>query len=213
MFRLEDISPVEAEPGYLSQLLKAMADSDPRRARLPPEKMGELEILLPPIEEQRCILTALVAIEKKTALLDTQNRLLHEMARALFDAYFIYGAGKFRPLGDFVNAAARDAKDSAAEEGTGFYNLVLHVRDAVHPLFISLLLTNPEFLAFAKIRHGLGKHRLNEEQLMAFEISGPTARQIREFNRFAQYAEKKLAANQRETALLEKLREKFFAGV
>jgi hypothetical protein len=190
----------EAEPRYLCQLLNAIAANAPHRSRPRVEKLRELEILLPPIAEQRHILTALAGIEQKTALLDNQNRILNEMAQTLFEKYFIYGAGKPRPLGDFIEARShgQTSEHAPTDTAVGFYNLVLQTRDALQPLFISALIQNSEFLAFARADAA--------EHLMAFELSDPTVQQIREFNNFARYAEKKLAANDAELRVLEKLR-------
>jgi hypothetical protein len=219
----------DAEPRFLSLALNAI----PRKAlprSLRPEALENLELFLPPPEDQRQILLSLGLIEKKTALLDSQNRVLGGMLQSLFDRYFIYGGGKPQPLGDFV-----EYQDQAPEPvsppgaapapspagGVTFHKLRLYPREGLHPLFAGALVGNPEFLAYAEncFEYRGGKRQLNGKLLMAFELSGPAEKRGRapfpagrypEFNHFAGSAEKKLAANHAEAELLRKLEQCLF---
>jgi hypothetical protein len=186
----------EVEPRFLCRCLNAL----PRAAlfRPPwPESIKDIEIALLPPDDQRQILTALSGIEKKTALLREQNRVLNGMAQSLFDQYFIFGDRTPRPLGDFVmfRSAAQDrtpgqdraaplatvsplrASESFPPEGTVFHNLFLYPREDLSPMFTRLLVKSPEFLIHAEncLEHRGGRRQLNAERLMTFEINGPLA--------------------------------------
>jgi hypothetical protein len=217
----------EAEAAFLCRVLNAL-DPAPRAANL--KELEALELILPAVEVQRLILKALADIEAKIDLLHDQNRVLHGMIHALFDLIFIFGSGTPRPLGDFAGyRPAPPAPKTAgpiAEEAVEPLNevplgdLLLYPREDMHPLFITALIKNPEFLMYAEQcgEGGLGKRRLNGERLTAFELSGPKddgGRRNRagkrtdargEFNRFAQAVEKKLAHNQGELRVLQELR-------
>jgi hypothetical protein len=138
------------------------------------------------------------------------------MIHSLFDLLFIFGSGTPRPLGDFAGygPASPSSETMETPAGTPFGNLCLYPRGDLHPLFISALVKNPEFLSYAETcgEGGMGKRRFNGERLMAFELSGQRegGRRNRrdicgEFNRFARAAEKKLAHNQEELRLLQEL--------
>jgi hypothetical protein len=211
------------EPAFLCEVLNApppMGRSGARNTRWEDLKNLEtLEISLPNLEVQRLILKALSAMEDKVALLRDQNRVLQGMIHSLFDRLFILGPGT-RPLGDF--AGCRPADSPAPEENRGgdvFYDLFLYPRENLHPLFITALIKNPEFLNYAEscLEGSIGKRRLNGERLMAFELSGPTENRrpsgaCREFNGLAASAEKKLAANHGELRVLQKLRQNLIQG-
>jgi hypothetical protein len=204
-------------------------DPAPRTPGL--KELEALELSLPAVEVQRLILKALVNIEAKAALLQDQNRVLHGMIHSLFDQFFIFGGGTPRPLGDFAAyrplppaAAIPEAPGAGAgetaetPEGTPFRGLCLYPQGDLHPLFITALVKNPEFLNYAETcgEGGTGKRRVKGERLMAFELSCPMesgGRRNRrgdgpwaEFNRFARSAEKKLARNQEELRVLQELR-------
>jgi hypothetical protein len=216
----------DAEPRFLSLILNGL----PRKAlprSLHPGTLENLEFFLPPPEDQRQILLSLGLIEKKAALLDGQNRVLHGLLQSLFDRYFIYGGGNPRPLGDFIEYQDQGQGQEPASPpgavpalsptgGAAFHKLRLCPREGLHPLFTGALVQNPEFLAYAEncFEYQGGKRRLNGKLLMAFELSGPAekwgkalspAGQYQEFNQFADGAEKKLAANRAEAELLQKL--------
>jgi hypothetical protein len=91
----------ETEPRFLCRLLNAIPRTALPRS-LGQENLAALEILLPPPEDQRQILTAVLNIERKMTLLHDQNRVLRGMIQAMFDRYFIFGGGSPRPLGDFA---------------------------------------------------------------------------------------------------------------
>jgi hypothetical protein len=210
----------EAEPAFLREVLNAGPWPDSRSGARPGDlkKPEALEFSLPSPDVQRLILKALSAIDDKTALLCDQNRVLHGMIHSLFDRVFIFGSGS-RPLGDF--AGCRPADSPAPEKNRGesvFYNLLLYPREDLHPLFITALIQNPEFLSYAEgcAEGAMGKRRLDGERLMAFELSVPPENRPsgpwREFNSFAGAAEKKLAANQEELLALQKLRRSLVWG-
>jgi hypothetical protein len=211
----------EADPAFLCQVLNAAPPVPPSSARpaarsIGIKKLEALEFSLPGLETQRQILRALSAIEDKTVLLQDQNRILHGMIHALFDRVFIFGPGR-RPLGDLAAYRPADSPPFPPGENRGavFYNLILYPRGDLHPFFITALLGNPEFLSHAEgcAEGGIGKRRLDGERLMAFELGPPEDRRrnlsgaLREFNGFAETAEKKLAANHGELRVLQKLRQ------
>jgi hypothetical protein len=208
----------EVEPRFLCRCLNTLP-----RAVLPrspqPEDIEGIEIFLPPPEDQRQILAALSDIESKTALLQNQNRLLDGMAQSLFDSCFIFGSGSLRPLGDFISSRTTVPDPGLPQDaGTAFHNLLLYPREDLHPLFIRLLIKNPEFLAHAKncLEHRGGRQQLNAELLMTFALTGPagtgtfSAGAYPEFNAFAFSAEKKLAVNNAELKLLADLGQSLF---
>ncbi|MDR0642610.1 MAG: hypothetical protein LBG07_09145 [Treponema sp.] len=215
---------LSCEPGLDPAFLCALLNTLPcPRPPLPPlidlKKLETLEFSIPGLEVQRRILRALSSMEAKAALLRDQNRVLSGMVHSLFDRFFIIGPESPRPLGDF--AGYRPADDSPAgsagekPRGAVFYNLFLYPREDLHPFFIEALIKNPEFLSYAKGCGEAGKRRINGERLMAFELSGFGAAAgrrnapgvCREFNYFAEAAEKKLAANHAELGVLRKLRQ------
>jgi hypothetical protein len=183
------------------------------------KKLESLEFSLPSLEVQRLILRALSVMEDKIALLRDQNRVLQGMIYSLFDRLFILGPGT-RPLGDL--AGCRPADSPVPEENRGgsvFHDLFLYPREGLHPLFITALIKNPEFLSYAEscVAGGIGKRRLDGERLMAFELSDPTKNRrpsgaYREFNGLAETAEKKLTANHGELRILQKLRQSLIQG-
>lgn len=54
-----------------------------------PEDLENLEILLPPLEEQKRIAEVLGAFDDKIELLQRQNKVLEEMAKAIFKSWFV----------------------------------------------------------------------------------------------------------------------------
>ncbi|MDR1445011.1 MAG: restriction endonuclease subunit S [Treponema sp.] len=206
----------EVEPRFLARRLDAL----PRAFRsLRPGDIENIEISLPPPEDQRQILAAVLDIERKIVLLKGQNRLLDGMAQSLFDRCFMFGGGKFRPLGDFVISRTAAPPDPGLYTGTAFHNLLLYPREDLSPLFTRTLIKNPDFLAHAKncLEYRGGRRQLNAELLMTFELSGPVrggasfpAGAYPEFNAFALGAEKKLAANNTELKLLADLGQSLF---
>jgi hypothetical protein len=203
------------EAGFLRELINAVSGSQLTNLK----KLEALGFSLPNEEVQRHILRALSCIEEKAALLRDQNRVLYGMIRSLFDRFFIFGPGSPRPLGDFaeyrpLSGAAEERSAEESQQGSVFYNLFLSPRGDLHPLFISALIKNPEFLRYTEscIESGIGRRRFDGERLMTFEMSGPPGRNqavsgaYREFNRFAETAEKKLAGNHAELLVLQKLR-------
>ncbi|MDR2747120.1 MAG: hypothetical protein LBB77_06680 [Treponema sp.] len=197
------------DPGFLCGLLNAAPG--PRSIDL--KKLDALELSIPGLEVQRRILKALSTIEAKITLLCHQNRVLYGIIYSLFDRFFILGPGSPRPLGDFAGYRPADSSPPEGSRGAAFYNLFLYPLEDLHPLFITALIKNPEFLNYAEGLGGrIGKRRLDGEQLMAFELSGPAKGMddpgaYREFNRLAGIAEKKLAGNHAELGVLQKLRQ------
>jgi hypothetical protein len=223
----------EVEPRFLCRCLNALPRAVLFRSSRP-DDIKDIEIALLPPDDQRHILTALSDIERKTALLREQNRVLNGMLQSLFDHYFIFGDGKPRPLGVCVmfRGAEPDravhpaavpplrAPEPPPPEGTVFHNLFLYPREGLPLIFTRLLVKNPEFLAHAE-NCLEGRQRLNAERLMSFEINSPPAIQGRfagstpagaypEFNAFALGAEKKIAANNAELKLLADIEQSLF---
>jgi hypothetical protein len=209
----------DVDPRFLCRCLNALPPAAlPRSPQ--PNSIGDIEIALPPLEDQRQILAALSDIERKKELLSDQNRVLNGMAQSLFDRFFIFGGEHERPLGDFVRFQPADTTSPGAPAGTGFHNLLLYPREDLSPLFVRLLITNPEFLSHAeKCWEYRGGRRLNAELLAQFELSGPAASAsfpagaYPEFNTFALHAEKKLSANNAELRLLEEIEQSLFSPV
>ncbi|MDR1024625.1 MAG: restriction endonuclease subunit S [Treponema sp.] len=209
----------EVEPRFLCRCLNTLPRSVLPRSPQPAD-IEDIEISLPPPEDQRQILAALSDIENKTVLLQNQNRLLDGMAQSLFDHRFVFGSGKLRPLGDFIISRTLPDPGLPQNAGTAFHNLLLYPREDLPPLFVRLLIKNPEFLAHAKncLEHRSGRQQLNAELLMTFELTGPAeppggafpAGAYPEFAAFAFSAEQKLSANNAELKLLAALGQSLF---
>jgi hypothetical protein len=207
------------DPGFLCALLNTLPCPRPS---IDLKKLGTLEFSIPSLEVQRRILKALSNMELKKTLLHDQNRVLHGMIHSLFDRFFITGLGSPRPLGDFTGYQPEDSPAGTPGEksqGIAFYNLFLYPREDLHPFFVAALIKNPEFLNYAEgcVESRIGKRRIDGERLMAFELSGfgeargcrdiNASGACREFNHFAEAAEKKLTGNHAELRVLQKLRQ------
>ena len=59
------------------------------RQRVPPESLGYLEVVLPPLAEQRAIAHILGTLDDKIELNRRMNEALEAMARALFKSWFV----------------------------------------------------------------------------------------------------------------------------
>lgn len=77
--------------------------------------LNEIDILLPPLEEQKAIAEILSSLDDKIDLLHRQNKTLEELAQTLFRQWFIYGneilisSWEEKPLSkiaDFLNGLA-----------------------------------------------------------------------------------------------------------
>ncbi|MEX2633656.1 MAG: restriction endonuclease subunit S [Balneolales bacterium] len=96
---------------YLSQnttteFLHAVAEgSTSAYPSLKPSDLEALEILLPPIEEQRAIASVLSSLDDKIDLLHRQNKTLEQMAETLFRQWFVVEASEdweVKKLGELV---------------------------------------------------------------------------------------------------------------
>jgi hypothetical protein len=224
----------DVEPRFLCRCLNSLPPTALPRS-LWPNAVGDIEIALPPPEDQKQILASLLDIEKKKELLLDQNRVLNGMAQSLFDRFFIFGGGKDRPLGDFVRfqpasmaetglpAETFNPNGSINPDGITFHKLLLYPREDLSPLFIRLLITNPEFLAHTEKcwEYREGRRQINTELLMKFALSSSSGARAAsfpagaypEFNTFALLAEKKLAANNAELKLLADIEQSLFPPV
>ncbi|EDP6879965.1 TPA: restriction endonuclease subunit S [Campylobacter lari] len=85
----------ELDSRYAFYLFKNLKDefdnfvSGSAQPQLPIRDLKEVEILLPPLEEQKQIATILNSIDDKIELLHEQNKTLEELAQTLFRHYFI----------------------------------------------------------------------------------------------------------------------------
>ncbi len=85
----------ELDSRYAFYLFKNLKDefdnfvSGSAQPQLPIRDLKEVEILLPPLEEQRQIAAILSSIDDKIELLHEQNKTLEELAQTLFRYYFI----------------------------------------------------------------------------------------------------------------------------
>lgn len=73
---------------------------------LRPSDIENLEILLPPLPEQKAIAEVLSSLDDKIDLLHRQNKTLEDMAQALFREWFVEGADKGweeKSLGEVVD--------------------------------------------------------------------------------------------------------------
>ena len=70
------------------------------------DEVYDLDILLPPLSEQKAIASVLSSLDAKIDLLHRQNKTLEAMAETLFRQWFVEEANKnwdYVTLGDFVN--------------------------------------------------------------------------------------------------------------
>ncbi len=82
----------------------------------------EIEITLPPLEEQRQIAAILSSIDDKIELLHEQNKTLEELAQTLFRHYFIENPNpswQEKPLSDFGNIICGKTPSKKVDE---YYN-------------------------------------------------------------------------------------------
>lgn len=75
---------------------------------LKPSDIEELEILLPPIQEQKAIAELLSSLDEKIELLHKQNQKLEELAEILFRQWFIVEADEDIELSDFMEINPRE---------------------------------------------------------------------------------------------------------
>ncbi|ULO00742.1 type I restriction/modification system, specificity subunit [Campylobacter sp. RM5004] len=102
----------ELDSRYAFYLFKNLKDefdnfvSGSAQPQLPIRDLKEVEITLPPLEEQRQIAAILSSIDDKIELLHEQNKTLEELAQTLFRHYFIENPNpswQEKPLSDFGN--------------------------------------------------------------------------------------------------------------
>jgi len=70
------------------------------------DEIYELEILLPPITEQRAIASILSSLDDKIDLLYRQNKTLEEMAETLFRQWFVVETPDIKLLGDCIKTTS-----------------------------------------------------------------------------------------------------------
>lgn len=74
----------------ITNLLQAIAEnSTSAYPAIRPEDLGNLELFLPPLEEQKRIAEILGSLDDKIELLQKQNKTLEDMAKALFKSWFV----------------------------------------------------------------------------------------------------------------------------
>lgn len=69
--------------------IELLAEGTTGQTELSRTKLGELEISLPPMEEQKRIAGVLGAFDDKIELLQKQNKTLENMAKAIFKSWFV----------------------------------------------------------------------------------------------------------------------------
>ncbi|MBQ9971296.1 MAG: restriction endonuclease subunit S [Elusimicrobiaceae bacterium] len=75
---------------YITELLQSIAEnSTSAYPAIRPEDLGNLEINLPPVEEQKRIAQILGSLDDKIELLQKQNKTLEDMAKAIFKSWFV----------------------------------------------------------------------------------------------------------------------------
>ncbi|EGK8087262.1 restriction endonuclease subunit S [Campylobacter lari] len=86
--------------------IASFSSGSANQANISKTDLETIEILLPPLEEQRQIATILSSIDDKIELLHEQNKTLEELAQTLFRHYFIENPNpswQEKPLSDFGN--------------------------------------------------------------------------------------------------------------
>lgn len=75
---------------YITNFLQAIAEnSTSAYPAIRPEDLENLEISLPPLDEQKRIAEVLGAFDDKIELLQKQNKTLEDMAKAIFKSWFV----------------------------------------------------------------------------------------------------------------------------
>ena len=114
-FSVIDTNQELAEPLYIYNFLTSdeivetldiIADgSTSAYPSLKPSDIEDLEILLPPLPEQKTIVSVLSSLDDKIDLLHRQNKILEAMAETLFRQWFVEEAQEHweeKPLGDIA---------------------------------------------------------------------------------------------------------------
>lgn len=108
---------------YITNFLQAIAEnSTSAYPAIRPEDLENLEISLPPLEEQKRIADILGAFDDKIELLQKQNKTLEDMAKAIFKSWFV----------DFDVVKAKQRGDSKADIMREY-----HLTEEVYDLFPS----------------------------------------------------------------------------
>ena len=69
--------------------LAASAGGSANQANISPQNIRDIDILLPPLEEQKAIANMLSSLDEKIELNNQMNNILEEMAQALFKRWFV----------------------------------------------------------------------------------------------------------------------------
>lgn len=69
--------------------LAASAGGSANQANISPQNIREIDILLPPLQEQKAIANILSSLDEKIELNNQMNKTLEEMAQALFKRWFV----------------------------------------------------------------------------------------------------------------------------
>lgn len=118
----------ELDSRYAFYLFKNLKDefdnfvSGSAQPQLPIRDLREVEITLPPLEEQRQIAAILSSIDDKIELLHEQNKTLEELAQTLFRHYFIENPNpswQEKPLSDFGDIICGKTPSKKVDE---YYN-------------------------------------------------------------------------------------------
>ena len=74
---------------FFQRFINNHIDSETAQPNISATSIGQFELLLPPLEEQKRIADILGAFDDKIELLQKQNKTLEDMAKALFKSWFV----------------------------------------------------------------------------------------------------------------------------
>jgi type I restriction enzyme S subunit len=109
---------------FLHSIAEASTSAYPS---LKPSDIESLEILLPPLPEQRAIASILSSLDDKIDLLHLQNKTLEQLAETLFRQWFVEEAEESWEVGsinDLIEIQSGFAFKSADFKDDGYYRLV-----------------------------------------------------------------------------------------
>lgn len=74
---------------FFQRFINNHIDSETAQPNISATSIGQFELLLPPLEEQKRIAEILGSLDDKIELLQKQNKTLEDMAKALFKSWFV----------------------------------------------------------------------------------------------------------------------------
>lgn len=86
---------------FFQRFINNHIDSETAQPNISATSIGQFELLLPPLEEQKRIAEILGSLDDKIELLQKQNKTLEDMAKALFKSWFVdFDVVKAKQRGD-----------------------------------------------------------------------------------------------------------------